>query len=125
MTPSKQQQRGATFLTWIATVSLIVFIAITAIKLVPIYLEFSAVKTMTQEVAQDSSIKDTQQLRRKLAGPLNVNGFSNVLDKHFSLVLLREQNNVPAIQVDYEVRKQWFANIEFLVSFHHAEVLKR
>jgi hypothetical protein len=31
---------------------------------------------------------------------------------------------VKALVVDYEVRKPWLGNIDFLMTFHHAEVLK-
>lgn len=123
--PLKKQQQGATFLSWVATICLVIFVAVTIVKLAPIYLEYSAVKTMVKDAAQDGSIRDTQQLRRKLASALNVNGLSNVQEKNFSLVNLPEQQNAPAVEVDYEVRKKWIANIDFLVTFKYAEALKR
>lgn len=122
------RQRGASFVSWMILAAAAVFVLVTIAKVVPIYMEFATVKSMVDEIASDESLakqKNSRQLRAQLNKYMNVNGLYTVQPEYFSLVNLPEQKNARALQVEYEVRKHWLANIDLTMNFHHAAVLKR
>ncbi len=123
----KSQQRGAGFLGWVSVVGLVIFAFVTGVKLMPEYLEFQAVKSLVQEIAADPAVSstDTRQISRKIDDYLNVNGLNSIKREYFTLVTLPEKKNARALQVSYEVRKHWLANIDFLLVFKHTEDLKK
>ena len=119
-----RKQQGATFLTWVAGVGLVIFAFITGVKLVPLYLEFYTVRSLVDRVAQESSERSSlQQIRRKVDDYMNVNGLNSLSSKDFQVVQVDGKNNVKALEIYYEVRKPWVANIEFLLTFNYSKEL--
>ncbi|WP_308873052.1 DUF4845 domain-containing protein [Thiothrix subterranea] len=79
-----RKQQGATFLTWVAGVGLVIFAFITGVKLVPLYLEFYSVRSLVDRVAQESSSKTSvQQIRRKVDDYMNVNSLNSLASSDF------------------------------------------
>lgn len=125
---SKRKQRGASFVGWLVIAAVTVFALVTVAKIVPVYMEFATVKSMVDEIAADESVSaksNNRQLRAHLDKYMNVNGLYEVKPEYFSVVKLPEKQNAKALQVEYEVRKHWLANIDFTMNFQHAAVLKR
>ncbi|MGB0846520.1 MAG: DUF4845 domain-containing protein [Thiolinea sp.] len=128
MSKQCKKQRGASFVSWMILAAAFVFVLVTVAKIAPVYMEFATVKSMVDEIAADDKISgknSSRQLRAKLDNYMNVNGLYTVKPEYFSLVKLPEQKNARALQVEYEVRKHWLANIDFTMNFQHAAVLKR
>lgn len=117
-------QRGASFTSWVAIVGLLIFAFVTGVKLMPVYLEYYSVRSMLKDIAGDTSINNTSGLRRKIDDYLNVNSLYTIQSDYFTVVTLPEKQNAKALAVNYEVRKPWFGNIDFLLTFKHAEELK-
>ncbi len=120
-------QKGATFITWVAGVGLVIFIFVTGIKLAPLYLEFYAVRNLVDKIATDPEMTraNTMQLRRKVNDFLNINGLYTLSDSAFSITQVEGKKDVRALAVNYEVRKHWVANIDFLATFtYSAEIGK-
>jgi hypothetical protein len=101
------------------------FVFVTAIKLVPLYLEFYAVRSLVDEIAQDSSLATAskQQIRAKVEDYMNINGLYTLSSDAFSVEQIQGKRNVRALAVNYEVRKHWMANIEFLTTFNYSAEL--
>ncbi|SEA61532.1 protein of unknown function [Thiothrix caldifontis] len=119
-----RKQKGATFLTWVAGVGVVIFAFITVVKLVPLYMEFYTVRSLVDRVAQESSSKSSlQQIRRKVDDYMNVNGLNSLSSKDFQVVPVEGKNNVKALEIYYEVRKPWVANIDFLMTFEYSKEL--
>ncbi|MEZ5452818.1 MAG: DUF4845 domain-containing protein [Thiothrix sp.] len=120
-----RSQKGATFLTWVAGVGLVIFMFITGVKLVPLYMEFYAVRSLVDDVAGDSSMwrATTQQIRRKVGNFIDINGMYTLSREAFSIVQVSGKDNVRALEVSYEVRKHWVANIDFLMTFEYSKEL--
>ena len=122
------RQRGASFVGWMIIAAVSVFALVTVAKIAPVYMEFSTVKSMVDDIAADeglSTTKNKRQLRAQIDKYMNINGLYTVQPDYFSLVKLPDQKNARALQVEYEVRKHWLANIDFTMNFHHAAVLKK
>lgn len=120
-----RQQCGATFITWVAGLGLVIFMFITGIKLAPLYLEFYAVQSLVEKVATDPSMQraSTLQVRSKVADYLDINGLYTLTPEAFSVVQVAGKDGVRALQVKYEVRKHWIANIDFLTTFEYSQEL--
>ena len=122
------RQRGASFVGWLIIAAVSVFALVTVAKIAPVYMEFSTVKSMVDDIAADeglSTAKNKRQLLAQIDKYMNINGLYTVQPDYFSLVKLPDQKNARALQVEYEVRKHWLANIDFTMNFHHAAVLKQ
>lgn len=121
------KQKGATFLSWLAGAGLITFMFVTAVKLVPLYMEFYAVRSMVDDIAKDPGLAraTTQQIRGKVNDYLNINGLYTLSADAFSVEQVQGKKNVRALEVNYEVRKHWVANIEFLTTFNYSAELGR
>ncbi|MEN9503104.1 MAG: hypothetical protein RI964_2389 [Pseudomonadota bacterium] len=120
-----RNQKGATFITWVAGVGLILFIFITGIKLMPLYLEFYAVRNLVDKIATDPDVTraNTMQIRRKVDDFLNINGLYTLSASAFSIAQVEGKKDTRALAVNYEVRKHWVANIDFLVTFTYSAEL--
>ncbi|MEZ5537361.1 MAG: DUF4845 domain-containing protein [Thiolinea sp.] len=125
---NKQKQRGASFVSWMVLAASVVFVLVTIAKIAPVYMEFATVKSMVDQIATEATLSPqtgNRQLRRKLDDYMNVNGLYTVLPEYFSIVTLPEEKNAKALQVKYEVRKHWLANIDFTMNFEHAAKLSK
>ncbi len=115
-------QKGATFTTWVATAGILVFIFITLVKLMPVYLEFYAARSLVDKIATEPSIEraTTQQLRRKVEDYLTVNSLYSISADDFSILPIEGRDGERSLAINYEVRKHWIANIDFLTTFNYA-----
>lgn len=123
-----KKQRGASFVSWMILAAAVVFVLVTVAKIAPVYMEYATVKSMVDKIAAETTISPqtgNRQLRRKLDDYMNVNGLYTVLPEYFSIVDLPDEKNAKALQVKYEVRKHWLANIDFTMNFEHAAKLTR
>lgn len=122
----RKKQRGLSFLSWVSVLGVLILAFVTGVKLVPVYVEFYSVQSLMKKIAADPSISamNTQTLHRKLDDYLNINGMYAIKREHFSVRPIPEKKNAKALMVDYEVRKPWLGNIDFLMTFHYAEELK-
>lgn len=123
---TRKQQQGMTFLSWVVVIGFVILIFVTGVRLAPVYAEYFAVKSLMDKIVKDPAItaSNTQALRRKLDDYLNVNGMYTIQKEYFSLQNIPERQNKKALVVDYEVRKPWIGNIDFLLTFKHAEELQ-
>lgn len=125
---NRQQQRGASFLSWMILAATAVFVLVTIAKIAPVYMEFATVRSMVDQIAAETGLSPqtgNRQLRAKLDNYMNVNGLYTVKPEYFSIISLPEEKNAKALQVKYEVRKHWLANIDFMMNFEHAAKLSR
>lgn len=114
-----RSQKGATFLSWVTTASMVVFVLITLVKLVPLYMEFHSVHSMLHDIAADAGAPrwSKQQLFSKVDDYLNINGLYTLTTDAFSVEPVQGKRGVSNLKVHYEARKHWLANIDFVVTF--------
>lgn len=122
----KKRQRGATFITWLMGAAVAIFLAILAMKLVPVYIEHETVKSMIDSIAADSNMTTANKrvIRTKIDKVLNINSMDDQLDaKDFTIEKVKGTNNRRELKVAYEVRKPWMANLDFVVKFEYGKEL--
>ncbi|WP_028488199.1 DUF4845 domain-containing protein [Thiothrix lacustris] len=119
-----RKQQGATFLTWVAGVGVVIFVFLTATKMAPLYMEFYTVRSLVDHVAQESPGNiSLQQIRRKIDDFMIVNSLDSFSTDDFKVIDVQGKNNVRALEIHYEVRKHWVANIDFLMNFQYSKEL--
>lgn len=121
-----KKQRGATFITWLFGAAVAIFLAILTMKLVPIYVEHESVKSMVDDIAADSNMKNANKrvIRTKIDKVLNINSMDDQLRaKDFVIERVKGSKDRRELKVEYEVRKPWMANLDFVVKFKYGKEL--
>ena len=114
-------QRGSSFTAWLIWLSVALFLFLSSIKIVGPYLEFWTVQTLVDDLAArtpEKSNMGTRQLRDMLNQYMSVNGLVSMNPNDFSVARVVDTDK-KAIHVEYEVRRHWLANIDFLMNFEH------
>lgn len=116
------KQKGATFFSWMASAGIVIFMLVTAVKLIPLYLEFYAVRSLADKIAMDATMLQASklQVKNKVDDYLNVNGLYTLSADAFSLEQIPGKANARSLVVHYEARKHWLANIDFLTTFDYS-----
>lgn len=114
------KQKGMAFMGWLVVITLFGFLLTVFLKLMPAYLENYGVKQAFDKTVSDPNIQNQlpDQIREHFSKYLVTNSVKAVTpDK---LIILPKENK-KNIQLDYEVRKPFIGNIDFIISFHHQE----
>jgi Tfp pilus assembly major pilin PilA len=112
------QQRGMTLIGFIIGLMVFCVFAYMAMVLGPAYNEYFAVKKAMNFVAQESSgnEQDLNKLAKALDRQFNVGYVENVTGSQATLI----KNSAANILVmDYEVRKAFVYNIDFVIKFKY------
>jgi hypothetical protein len=120
----QKSQKGITMFTIAFYLGLLVFVALTVLKLFPVYMESFAVASSVNsmnsgQVEYSGALAVRSALMRKL-------GFNNVENVTMDDISVTRADRVYMIDVNYEVRIPYIKNINLIVSFeNHAEVPAR
>ena len=100
------------------------FFARIALQLLPVYLEDLKIKEVMESLAGDPTALEQGPpgIRTKLDRKLYVNAVSDVDPKQFKI---HRVANGFQVDLNYEVRKPIFGNVDAIVSFHHSVTLGR
>ena len=119
-----RKQRGLTLMGFGLVLVLVVFFSYAAMRIVPLYLEYQAlISAMNTLVVDPRGRKMTSsQIKNKLIDSLWVNyATDNIKRKHMKLTNKKKGLQV---RVAYEVRKDFVGNIDLILSFERAVILK-
>lgn len=114
----KVKQEGITLIGLIIVLSIIGFLTLTTLKLFPVYMENLAVQKAMEAVETEPTLKSLTagQMRSLFEKKLNVNQVTSVQAKDAKIN--RSVGEV-TFKVEYEVRKDYIANIDLVMSFNH------
>ncbi|HID48171.1 MAG TPA: DUF4845 domain-containing protein [Chromatiales bacterium] len=113
---SIDNQRGMTTIGWILVLLLIAFFAMTVMKLVPVYLNGFKVASIVDSLKKDREVSSmsNRQILSKLSKRFDIDMVSGVEPED---IYIEKGQGVKIITVDYEVRKNFLGNIDFVISF--------
>lgn len=117
------KQKGATFVSWMVGVAIFIFLAITGIKLAPVYLEYYTIRSMVDEFAAKPETRkaNKRMLRQAIDKRLNINSLDNYLSaENFTIEKIKGSKR-RQIKLEYDVRKPWFANLDFIATFKYTK----
>ena len=116
----KRKQRGITLIGFIIVLVVAGFFAYMGMVLGPTYSEYYGVVKAMNFVAGESTPNDSnfETIRRSLDKQFNVGYVESVTGKDAKLI--RDKNNGNVLSMNYEVRKSFIYNIDFVVKFSYS-----
>jgi hypothetical protein len=112
-------QKGLSFLGWILALAVIAFVASTAFKLIPHYLDYFTMKKIITAVEADKQLEITtvDDFYSYVAKGMQVNSIRDLdLKKALSVTV---ENNKFLAHLQYEQREPLIQNIDLVVKFDH------
>lgn len=115
--PIKKQQ-GLTMISWIIVIVFLLFQAVIAMNVIPVYITDSSVKKIMQELPNDAKARKTptKSLKVLVAKRLSINSIYTVNSKHITVKKGRDEN---IVTIEYEPRGKLIGSLDFIVSFKH------
>lgn len=115
---SGRKQRGITLIGFVIGLIVVCFFAYMAMVLGPAYSEYYGVRKAMNFVAasQTPNSTDMNEMSRALDRQFNVGYVDNVIGKDAKLIREKSGN---ILSIDYEVRKKFVYNIDFVIKFQY------
>ncbi|WP_256645367.1 DUF4845 domain-containing protein [Thermomonas paludicola] len=119
----KKSQRGMTMVGFLLTLTLLIFFAFVAMKIVPMYIEFYSVKKIMATVANNPEAASGKDKIRSL--------FARSLQIDYVKVIKPEMLKIEStdggynLVMDYERRESLMANLDVVGKFHAEQKLAR
>lgn len=112
----KNKQKGLTGISIMAILVVIAFIAIIFFKIMPVYLDSFIVGDIVSSLKEERGLgeKSNRDITTMILKRLDVNAVSDVTAEH---IFIEKLKNDVYVDVEYEVRKPMFGNLDVVVSF--------
>lgn len=119
-----KQQAGLSTLGLIFVIGVFAFIVITALKVIPIYMEFYQVQTVVKALAKDQTVnlKSKRDIWTAISKRLRVNNIRTLTQKNFEVT---REDKVTSVHINYEVRNPYVANMFIGATFEKTIVLDK
>ncbi len=81
-----KKQKGLTLISWLAIIAVVLFNAIIAMNVVPVYLNDHSVKSMMEDLETDTSLRGAtpKKIKETITKRLRVNNVYSVSKEHIS-----------------------------------------
>jgi hypothetical protein len=114
----KSGQLGLTMISWMIVLVFLLFQAVIAMNVIPVYLTDSSVKSIMEGLPNDAVAKNasTKELKGVVAKKLSMNSVYTVKAEHIKVKKGRAEN---VVTIEYEPRGKLIGNLEYIVSFKH------
>ena len=112
----KNKQKGLTGVSIMAIIVVIAFMALIFLKIMPIYFDSFKVGDVGSGLKAERGLgeKSNKEITTMILKRLDVNMVSDVTKEH---IFIEKIKNDVFIDVEYEVRKQMFGNLDVIISF--------
>ncbi|HHC74197.1 MAG TPA: DUF4845 domain-containing protein [Thiothrix sp.] len=122
---SRQPQQGLSFISWLVVIALIIFLAMTAIKIVPMYLKFNTIQSLMDDIAANTSLSQANKtyVFAKIDDYININGINDLSSKDFEFARIKGQKQARLLSIQYEDRQLWFANLDIIATFDYSTTI--
>ena len=113
-----KKQRGLTAISWTIIIALVAIQGVMALRIIPVYLDFSTVKSIMKTVAEDNEArgKTPGQVRGMIFRRIQLNNIYGLDDKSFKF---QQLSDAMQVSVHYESRGPIYGNLEFIATFDH------
>lgn len=115
--PVKNQQ-GLTMISLVVIIVFLLFQAVIAMNVIPVYMTDSSIKSIMKELPNDAAARNstTNELKTLVAKRLSINSIYTVKSDHIKVKKGRGEN---IVTIEYEPRGKLVGNLEYIVSFKH------
>jgi len=113
---SKNKQKGLTGVSIIVLLVFFAFFAVALLKVMPIYFDSFKVGDVVSALKDERGLgeKPNSQIVKMILKRLDVNMVSDVTKEH---IFIEKVKNEVFIDIEYEVRKPMFGNLDVIISF--------
>jgi hypothetical protein len=117
-----KKQKGLTLISWLAIIGLLLFNAIIAMNVVPVYINDHSVKTLMESLESDSSLRGAtpKKIKDTIAKRLRVNNVYSISKD--DIKLLKSKKGY-VVSIDYEPRGRLIGSLDYIVSFSHEAII--
>lgn len=114
----RSSQRGLTLISWVVVIVFLLFQAVIAMNVIPVYLTDSNVKSIVKKLPNDAKARDAsgKQLKNLVAQHLRMNNVYAVKSGNIKVKKGRGEN---IVRIEYEPRGKLIGNLEYIVNFKH------
>lgn len=119
-----RKQSGMTMLGFLITLAVVMFFLYSAMKIVPMYIEFYSVKKALASIAneQDASNSSKEKIRSMFARHLTIDYVKIIKPEMLKIDSTDTGYN---LVVQYERREELFANLDVVGKFHAEQAVVR
>jgi hypothetical protein len=109
-----KKQKGLTLISWLAIIAVILFNAIIAMNVVPVYLNDHSVKSLMQSLESDSDVRGAtpKKIKEIITKRLRINNIYSIKKDH---ITIKKYKNDYVITIEYEPR----GKLDYIVTFKH------
>jgi len=120
----KRTQQGISMLGFLITLSVVIFSAFCAMKIVPMYIEYYSVKKALASIANDAQAADSskERIRENFARHMQIDYVSTVKPE---MLKIESTEAGYKLVMDYEVRKPLLYNLDVVGKFHTEQAVTR
>jgi len=113
---SKNKQKGLTGISIMAILVVIAFIALIFLKIMPIYFDAFKVGDVVSDMKEERGLDDksNNEIATMILKRLDVNMVTDVTKDD---IVVEKTKDTIFIDVEYEVRKNMFGNLDVIISF--------
>lgn len=113
---SKNKQKGLTGVSIVVLLVFFAFFAVALLKIMPIYFDSFKVGDVVSGLKDERGLGETpnSQIVKMILKRLSVNMVSDVTKEH---IFIEKVKNEVLVDVEYEVRKPMFGNLDVILSF--------
>lgn len=110
-------QKGFSITLWLLIISVVVFFATVAFKLVPHYMDYGTINNRILEVERTppGDIRSERDFYSHISKGMQVNGIFGLTPK--KILKVRREGDTFLVQLDYERREHVIKNIDLVVHF--------
>ena len=120
-----KKQQGMTVISWLVIAALFTFIAITVVKLVPVYIKYNSVQSIIDNVVAEPNAKKMrkQAIFAKVDNYINISSIYDLTSKQFVVEKIQNRKKARELSVSYEERIHWFANLDIVAVFEYSAII--
>lgn len=117
-----KKQKGLTLISWLAIIGLLLFNGIIALQVVPVYINDHSVKTLMENLENDSSLRGAtpKKIKDTIKKRLRVN---NVYSIGKDDIKLAKSKRGYLVTIVYEPRGKLIGSLDYIVSFEHEAII--
>lgn len=114
----RQSQQGLTMISWIIVIVFLLFQAVIALNVIPVYYTDMTVKSIVEELPGDIKAQQstTSQLKDMILKRMRINNVTLVKPDN---VKIKKGGGKFMVTVEYEPRGTLIGNLEYIVLFKH------
>lgn len=113
---SPNTQKGMTAIGWLLMLALIGFFVLIVLRLAPVYLEYSKVVAVLEDVANEPNLREMtrSEINNLMGRRLDVNDVKTVTAKD---AIVNTEEGVTTIEMKYERREHFLGNVDIVAKF--------